>query len=90
MAHKMVTASAKKGAAKKHKGSARHMNIERAENGFKTSTSFDQPEGEGAYEPPMDMVHETPESMHEHVAAMFPPGKAPAGKDEPDGDEADE
>jgi hypothetical protein len=74
----MVTVTGKKGPSKHH-GKARGMHIERAENGFTTSTSYDPPENSGSgesdspsYMPPVQNVHESPEALHAHVAATFP------------------
>ncbi len=86
-----VTARAKQKSAPKH-GKPKSMTIDRAENGFTTRTHFEQPQskknslGPSPYIDPTEMVHETPESMHQHVQSTFPGAAKPAADADNDGD----
>lgn len=88
---KMTTAKA----ADKHKGprKIRHMMIRPASNGGFISETRREPGPRPKNAPYMDMdedtetnVHETPESMHQHVMKIFPAAakpKAAAAKGKP-------
>lgn len=72
------------GRAKKSAGGrkASHMHIERAGNGFMTSTTFDRPNSEKSpYEEPTKHVFNDHKAMANHVATTFGGGKV---EDEPE------
>jgi hypothetical protein len=95
-----VTASARKGGAKKSAGGGkvRGMHIRRADNGFITRVEREPEKGDMPFGPDEEQVHETPEAMHAHVAKIFgigkkekePPAKGKGGKAETPAEEEKE